>query len=339
MVKVLLADTDCLFGKAFRKMINDIGDCTLVGIVRDEETMLALCNEHHPDILFANARVGRYDGIDLCQAAKKYYPDLLCNILTGHYSIELLKKAMESDVNELLLKPVSVEKLSSIVDRCKDPDQNPDRVILEELMAAIEERDYKKSYMITQNYVNVLFENSDTHQRKEKLGATRRKLFYMISGLHVQQKEYYIQKFELTSMEANKRMLCCCWLMEIITEVFRQFCTMKYAHMNKAFQFIEQNRNNEISLTDLSKEAGISSGYLSRIFKKYYKISVVDYIHLRKILRAKQYMATSEMNISDISFLLGYSEAGYFCKIFKKYEGRTPSSFQKEYALSGSRVV
>ena len=34
-------------------------------------------------------------------------------------------------------------------------------------------------------------------------------------------------------------------------------------------------------------------------------------------------------NISDISFLLGYSEAGYFCKIFKKYEGETPSAFAR----------
>ena len=88
--------------------------------------------------------------------------------------------------------------------------------------------------------------------------------------------------------------------------------------MNKVFQYIENNKNNEISLSELADEAGISSGYLSRIFKKYYKISVVDYIHLRKLLQAKYYMATSEMNISDISFLLGYSEAGYFCKIFKK---------------------
>ena len=54
--------------------------------------------------------------------------------------------------------------------------------------------------------------------------------------------------------------------------------------MNKVFQYIENNKNNEISLSELAEEAGISSGYLSRIFKKYYKISVVDYIHLRKLL-------------------------------------------------------
>ena len=72
--------------------------------------------------------------------------------------------------------------------------------------------------------------------------------------------------------------------------------------------------------------------------KKYYKISVVDYIHLRKLLQAKYYMATSEMNISDISFLLGYSEAGYFCKIFKKYEGQTPSAFHKNSQILTSQA-
>lgn len=147
-------------------------------------------------------------------------------------------------------------------------------------------------------------------------------LFYMIPGMDNIQKNYYFQKYEITMKVLTKSAICYHWLIQIITEVFRQLCTMKYAHMNKVFQYIENNKNNEISLSELADEAGISSGYLSRIFKKYYKISVVDYIHLRKLLQAKYYMATSEMNISDISFLLGYSEAGYFCKIFKNTKDR-----------------
>ena len=97
--------------------------------------------------------------------------------------------------------------------------------------------------------------------------------------------------------------------------------------MNQAFQYIEKNLREEISLTELSEQAGISNGYLSRIFKKYYHISVVDYIHLRKLHMAKYYMISTEMNISDIAFMMGYSESGYFCKIFKKYEGMTPSAY------------
>ena len=160
----------------------------------------------------------------------------------------------------------------------------------------------------------------------------------MIPGMDNIQKNYYLQKYEITVKVLTKSALCYYWMIQIITEVFRQLCTMKYAHMNKVFQYIENNKNNEISLSELAEEAGISSGYLSRIFKKYYKISVVDYIHLRKLLQAKYYMATSEMNISDISFLLGYSEAGYFCKIFKKYEGQTPSAFHKNSQILTSQA-
>ena len=96
-------------------------------------------------------------------------------------------------------------------------------------------------------------------------------LFYMIPGMDNIQKNYYFQKYEITMKVLTKSAICYHWLIQIITEVFRQLCTMKYAHMNKVFQYIENNKNNEISLSELADEAGISSGYLSRIFKKYYK--------------------------------------------------------------------
>ena len=226
-------------------------------------------------------------------------------------------------------------KTISIVVPCYNEEEN---VQQEALFAAIEQKDYKKAYDTAKELVECLFEECDRRERRSKLSMLESSLFYMIPGMDNIQKNYYLQKYEITVKVLTKSTLCYYWLIQIITEVFRQLCTMKYAHMNKVFQYIENNKNNEISLSELAEEAGISSGYLSRIFKKYYKISVVDYIHLRKLLQAKYYMATSEMNISDISFLLGYSEAGYFCKIFKKYEGQTPSAFHKNSQILTSQA-
>ena len=156
-------------------------------------------------------------------------------------------------------------------------------------------------------------------------------LFYMIPGMDNIQKNYYFQKYEITMKVLTKSAICYHWLIQIITEVFRQLCTMKYAHMNKVFQYIENNKNNEISLSELADEAGISSGYLSRIFKKYYKISVVDYIHLRKLLQAKYYMATSEMNISDISFLAWLQRSRIFLQNIQKIRRTDPIGIQQEF--------
>ena len=149
----------------------------------------------------------------------------------------------------------------------------------------------------------------------------------MIPEMAEKKKKFYIQKHELNSFILKDEILCCNWLNEIITEVFRYLCITRYAYMGKVLQFIEENKNSEVTLTQLSGESGISNGHLSRVFKKCYNISIVEYVHLRKLHTAKYYMASSKMNISDISFLLGYNEAGYFCKIFKRYEGMTPTRF------------
>ena len=68
----------------------------------------------------------------------------------------------------------------------------------------------------------------------------------MIPGMDNIQKNYYFQKYEITMKVLTKSAICYHWLIQIITEVFRQLCTMKYAHMNKVFQYIENNKNNEI---------------------------------------------------------------------------------------------
>ncbi len=338
-MKVLLIDRDCLFQKAFQKMLEDHSGCELIGTASDPEKSMDLCGRYHPDIVFADAKLGEHNGIAICSKIRRFFPETACYIVSNRCNVEYLQKAIKAGISEYIMKPLSREKLMKVLEDNSKIEKKEDNLFYEKLASSIEERDYKKSYDVAKELVDCLFRMYEWKERKDRLNSIKRQLFYMISGLDTTQKDYYIQKFDVTSKEVNKKLLCYCWLMEVVTEVYRQLCTMKYSHMSRAFRYIEMNKTSEISLADLSDEAGISSGYLSRIFRKYYKNSVVDYIHLRKLLMAKQYMATSEMNISDISYLLGYSEAGYFCKIFKKYEGQTPSSFQKDYTDSAKAAV
>ena len=340
MINILLIDQERLFQKAFSKMISEKEDCHLIGVAENSTQALELLNRYHPQIVFADALLGRENGIAICRGIKERFPETVTYILSNYCNFEMIKSSMKAGVEEYLYKPLSRKKFSKILEMsnnlCSDDMEN---LQTEALFAAVEEKNYKKSYDIAKELVDYLFEECDRKERKEKLYSIESNLFYMIPGMDNIQKNYYIQKHEITTKILNKGLLCYCWLIQIITEVFRQLCTMKYSHMNQVFQYIEKNKNNEVSLSELAAEAGISSGYLSRIFKKYYSISVVDYIHLRKLLMAKYYMATSEMNISDISFLLGYSEAGYFCKIFKKYEGQTPSAFHRSKQRLTSEIV
>ncbi|WP_454206159.1 helix-turn-helix domain-containing protein [Peptoniphilus sp. Marseille-Q6390] len=77
------------------------------------------------------------------------------------------------------------------------------------------------------------------------------------------------------------------------------------------------------------KECNISQGYLSRLFKNEYNLTVVNYIHLKKINLAKEYILLENSSVLDIAFNLGYNEYGYFSKVFKKYEKMTVEQFRK----------
>lgn len=330
MVNILLIDQEPLFQKAFSRMIGEEEECQLVGIAENSKEAFEIVSRYHPQIVFCDVILGMENGIALCNLIKEHFPEVTTYILSNYCNFRMIRHSMDAGVEEYLYKPLSRKKLANIIETNSNLGQNEEENEHQELLfTAIEQKDYKKAYDTAKELVQCLFEECDRKERGNKLSRLESSLFYMIPGMDNIQKNYYFQKYEITPKVLNKSALCYYWLIQIITEVFRQICTMKYAHMNKVFQYIENNKNNEISLSELAEEAGISSGYLSRIFKKYYKISVVDYIHLRKLLQAKYYMATSEMNISDISFLLGYSEAGYFCKIFKKYEGQTPSAFHR----------
>ena len=331
MIQVLLIDQESLFQKAFTKMMEGIEDCKLVGVAENSSEAMDLFNYHHPQVVFADVVLGHESGITLCQKIKELFPSTLVYILTNYCNIHLIKQWMLSGVDQYLLKPISRSRISSLLMENRNVlDEQKDEYSLE-LFTAIDKRDYKEAYDAAKMITDRLFEVEDINGRKEKLEAIATGLMYTVPGIDRTQMNYYFQKYELTPKALNRNILCYCWLIQFITEVFRQLCVLKYTHMNQALQYIETHKNYEISISELAEQAGISSGYLSRIFKKYYHISVVDYIHLRKLHKAKQYMVSSEMNISDISFLLGYSEAGYFCKIFKKYEGQTPSAFMNMY--------
>ncbi|MDD7113120.1 MAG: DNA-binding response regulator [Lachnospiraceae bacterium] len=327
MVQVMLVNQEFLFQNAFRKMVDDINECQLVGVAESGVEAMDMMSRLRPKVVFADVLLGLENGIQLCAKIKEKFPDTMVYLLSNYCNFNLIRESMQAGIADFLLKPLSRCKLSTLLTECYQEKITIADSMEEELFTAVEKRDYQKACTTSNQLIDRMFVNDDTDQRKQNLEAVAEALFRLVPVLDQEQIRYYLKKYELTTKTVNKKPLCYLWLTQIITSVFRQLCIVKYTHMNQAFQYIEKNLREEISLTELSEQAGISNGYLSRIFKKYYHISVVDYIHLRKLHMAKYYMISTEMNISDIAFMMGYSEAGYFCKIFKKYEGMTPSAY------------
>ena len=78
----------------------------------------------------------------------------------------------------------------------------------------------------------------------------------------------------------------------------------------------------------LALKSGLSQAKLQEGFKLLYARTVTEYIRHIRLEAARDYISTTEMNISQIVYTIGFSSRSYFSKIFKRKYGISPSDFQ-----------
>lgn len=119
------------------------------------------------------------------------------------------------------------------------------------------------------------------------------------------------------------------WMTRVLDYLYRQNLLRQAPVLESVFQYINQHVTEELTLSVLVEQCRISQSYLSRLFRNLFSLSVTDYIHIRKLLRAKQELLDSKKPISEIALEIGYNEYTYFSKIFKKYEGLSVQEYRK----------
>jgi len=79
----------------------------------------------------------------------------------------------------------------------------------------------------------------------------------------------------------------------------------------------------------LSDEMKLGYTYMSNLFAAIESTTIEQYVIKQKIERAKELLYYNELNLSEISYKLGYSSVAHLSSQFKKVTGMTPSAFKK----------
>lgn len=83
------------------------------------------------------------------------------------------------------------------------------------------------------------------------------------------------------------------------------------------------------SISHLCSLLNYSKTYLSTLFKKHRGVSIMYYYNSLKIKEAKKLL--SAHSVSETAYKLDFGTPYYFTKVFKKYEGITPSQYKNKY--------
>ncbi len=99
------------------------------------------------------------------------------------------------------------------------------------------------------------------------------------------------------------------------------------AHVRR---YLEDNYMFDLSLDSVSEILHISPAYLSAQFKKYQKMNFLDCLTELRINAAKELLTDPFRSSAEVASMVGYEDASYFARAFKKRTGVTPTQYRKQ---------
>lgn len=105
--------------------------------------------------------------------------------------------------------------------------------------------------------------------------------------------------------------------------------------LKKAFKIVEENISNEqFDIPLFCSELGVSRTMLFLKIKAWTNYTPNEFIHEIRLKRAAQLLEQNKLNVSEVSYKVGFNNPKYFSKCFQKKYGETPTQFADKFSKS-----
>jgi AraC-like DNA-binding protein len=102
--------------------------------------------------------------------------------------------------------------------------------------------------------------------------------------------------------------------------------------MQKVDDFVNDNlADPNLTIERIGEAVGLSRDYVRKIIKSETGKTSPQYLNTRRISKARELLANTNMNVSEVAFAAGYDSLEYFVKIFKQDTGLKPSEYRLKH--------
>ncbi len=104
----------------------------------------------------------------------------------------------------------------------------------------------------------------------------------------------------------------------------------------KAKIYLAENISYQVNFKELAQNLGVGYSWFRKMFQHYTQLPPSQYFQLLKLNKAKTLLIGTEMQIGEISDVLGFESQFYFSKFFKKRTGISPTAWRQQYQSIGN---
>ncbi|WP_159841720.1 helix-turn-helix transcriptional regulator [Nocardia sp. CY41] len=109
-------------------------------------------------------------------------------------------------------------------------------------------------------------------------------------------------------------------------------------HLRRAKDLADRHYADPLNLDGLAAAAGVSKYHFLRAFAAVYGLTPAAYLAERRIERAQDLLRATNLTVTEVCMLVGYSSLGSFSSKFRQLVGVTPSEYQAKFADGAPRV-
>lgn len=103
-----------------------------------------------------------------------------------------------------------------------------------------------------------------------------------------------------------------------------------YERIRHILTYIENNYDSKLTLEDIADHVHLCKSECCRMFKRYMRQSLFDFILAYRIEKSLPYLGDNNCSIQAVSEKAGFSDANYFSRVFRLLKGCSPTAFRKE---------
>jgi AraC-like DNA-binding protein len=96
-------------------------------------------------------------------------------------------------------------------------------------------------------------------------------------------------------------------------------------------EYVDVHLEQDLSVEELASHVGMSTSYYARSFRKSVGLAPHAYVMRRRLLRAQELLASTEVPLADIALATGFADQSHFCRRFHEMTGVPPRAFRLQH--------